>query len=159
MNVPSSNGSSTSSTADATPTLAGAALRDRLFHLLDAIQSEGEHNPDDDRRLRRWAVQAPVLIGTRRADAPPLIAAGGQQPAEANFPFNRSFELLCHGWATDLCESGIGLLTEQPLPMGEVLHVSLQSLLSEPMLIPIRIAYSRRVLAHTHRAGGSFVFD
>ncbi|MFA9476742.1 hypothetical protein ACERK3_00410 [Phycisphaerales bacterium AB-hyl4] len=154
MNMPARN-----DTNQSAPGNGGEALRDRLFRLLDEIQAEGLHNPDDERRLRRWAVQAPVLIGTPRGEAPPRMQLDGEKPGTVGFPFSQSFELICHGWATDLSESGIGLLTEQPLAMGEVLYVSLQALLSEPMLIPVRIVYSRRILAHTHRAGGSFMFE
>ncbi|MEX0745007.1 MAG: hypothetical protein WD118_05350 [Phycisphaeraceae bacterium] len=135
------------------------AFKHRLFRLLDELQAEMSHGADDDRTMRRWAVQTPVLIGTRRDDAADLPRVAGQRPDELNFPFSTQFELLCHGWATDLCESGIGLLTEEPLESGQVLQVSLQSLLSEPMLLPVRVAYSRRVLAHTYRAGASFVFE
>lgn len=155
MNMPATDGSNQST--QATPS-DGEALRDRLFRLLDEIQVERAHDADDERHLRRWAVQAPVLLGTPRGDAVPKISLAGDQPGAAGFPFSQSFDLICHGWASDLSESGIGLLTEQPLPMGKVLHVSLQALLSEPVLIPVRIVYSRRILAHTHRAGGSFCF-
>lgn len=86
--------------------------------------------------MMRRAVHAPVTLG---------VIAGGYKP-------------LYRGWATDLSLSGLGLLTEHDVPMGAVLHINLEAVAGEEMLLPIRVCYVSRLLRHTFRIGGTFEF-
>lgn len=136
-----------------------AASRERLFKLLDELQAELAQAGSDDRVQRRWSVQAPVLVGTLEAGAEPPVLEGARQRPTMDFPFSSQFRMICHAWATDISESGIGLLTEKPLEVGQVYQVSLQALLNEPMLVPVSTVYTRRIFTHTYRAGGAFLQD
>lgn len=122
--------------------------RQRLFELLDALRVEVDGPLPETRGARRWAVQAPVLLGSAAPRTGLTAEASGGEWGLAG-----GFERLCHGWVTDLSEEGIGLLTEQRLEIGRCLDVSLQALLNRPVVVPIRVVYVRQILAHTYRIG------
>jgi len=111
----------------------GPDNRARLTTLIERLDEEASFD-ESLRMLDRRAVHAPVTLG---------VMAGG-------------YKALYRGWATDLSASGIGLLIEHDFPMGAVLYVSLDAIAGEPLLLPIRICYVRRLLKHTHRVGGTF---
>ncbi|MEX0886044.1 MAG: hypothetical protein WD009_06355 [Phycisphaeraceae bacterium] len=138
---------------DVTPVSAGTGLaelptRQRLFELLDALRVEVDGPLPETRQNRRWAVQAPVLLGT----ATPRTGMTAEASA-GEWGLAAGFERFCHGWITDLSEEGVGLLTEQRLEIGRALDISLQALLNRPVIIPIRVVYVRQILAHTYRIG------
>lgn len=88
------------------------------------------------RTAMRHAVYAPITLG---------VIAGGYKP-------------LYRGWATDLSPNGLGMLIEHDVPMGAVLHINLDAIANEDLLLPIRICYISQLMSHTYRIGGTFVF-
>jgi hypothetical protein len=88
------------------------------------------------RTSMRRAVYAPITLG---------VIAGGYKP-------------LYRGWATDLSLNGLGLLVEHDIPMGAVLHINLETIAGEELLLPIRICYVSQLMSKTYRIGGTFEF-
>lgn len=88
------------------------------------------------RSVMRRAIYAPITLG---------VLAGGYKP-------------LYRGWATDLSLSGLGLLVEHDVPMGAVLHINLEAIAGEELLLPIRICYVSQLMSKTYRIGGTFGF-
>ncbi|MEZ6193284.1 MAG: PilZ domain-containing protein [Phycisphaerales bacterium] len=109
--------------------------RARLFAVLDRLEDEAAFDIGLRTSMRR-AVYAPITLG---------VLAGGYKP-------------LYRGWATDLSLSGLGLLVEHDIPMGAVLHINLETIAGEELLLPIRICYVSQLMSKTYRIGGTFEF-
>jgi len=114
----------------------GSGLEQRLADLLSSLDLEAELGFGQRSDTRR-SIHMPVSLG---------VMAGGYKP-------------LYRGWATDLSQEGIGLLTEHDVPMGAVLHVSLDAGSGKPLLLPIRICYVSQLMSMTYRIGGIFSFN
>ena len=106
-----------------------------LFKLLERLEDEAAFDIGLRSSMRR-AVHMPITLG---------VIAGDYKP-------------LYRGWATDLSLNGVGLLTEHDVPMNATLTISLEVMVHEPLLLPIRVCYVSRLMTHTYRIGGVFDF-
>ena len=107
----------------------------RLQRLLEKLEDESSFDIGLRDSVRR-SIYTPISLG---------VIAGG-------------YKALYQGWATDLSPNGIGMLTEHDLPMNASLTVSLEAIVNEPLLLPIRICYVSQLMSQTYRVGGVFDF-
>jgi hypothetical protein len=88
--------------------------------------------------------------------------------ADRRYPFNAevtlglvnpdgSFEPIAAAWGYDLSCLGIGLLTDHAFERGQELFVQIHDTMDRQRIIPIRIAYCRRLFGHIQRIGARFV--
>jgi hypothetical protein len=109
----------------------------RLLHgLLERLEDEAAYDIGLRSAMRR-SVYTPITLG---------VIAGDYKP-------------LYRGWATDLSLNGLGMLTEHDVPMNASLTISLEALVNEPLLLPVRICYVSQLMSQTYRIGGVFDFQ
>jgi len=121
---------------------------DPLARVLDRLAMESRQPWQGNRREHREAVQAPATLGVM-PDHVPLEAETAV--------LVDSFKPLHPAWVTDLSLQGLGLLVEHDVPTRVRMWVDLESLVGEPLVMPIRVIYCWPLLAHTHRVGGVFM--
>ncbi len=117
--------------------------RHALSELLDRLLFESAMTGPDVRAERRIAVHAPLTLGVCVDPAGPSV---------------RGFRPLYQAWATDLSDTGVGMLVEHDLPLHKRLWANLDALMAQPFVMPLQVVYCRRLLSTTHRAGAMFLF-
>lgn len=104
---------------------------------LQELSEQEQISVENTRKFIRYAMQGPVLLGI-------------------TLPNETSFKPLYRGWATDLSLSGVGILTEQSLPLDTPLSVNLSPCLNKVCVLPVKVVYCRQLLPHTYRSGATF---
>ncbi len=127
------------------PALTAETYCDVLTQLLELLDRDVVAEPTHGRADQRYRVNAPVTLGVVPGDD------AVHQPDIAQF------KALHRGWATDLSPAGIGLLIEHELPANVTMHVNVEAMLGQPVVLPIRIVYCNQLLPHTYRIGGMFL--
>jgi hypothetical protein len=67
------------------------------------------------------------------------------------------FRPLYRAWAVEISREGLGLLLEHDLPVDARLHVNIEALAGRRCILPVRVAYCRRLLPATCRVGLVFL--
>jgi len=107
----------------------------QLRTLLERLEDEAAYDIGLRNSMRR-SVHSPITLG---------VIAGDYKP-------------LYRGWATDFSLNGLGMLTEHDIPMNASLTISLEAMVNEPLLLPIRVCYVSQLMTKTYRIGGVFDF-
>lgn len=120
---------------------------EQLQALLEYLDLQEERLGQPARNEHRRGVSAPIELGVLT----------GPDDVEV-MPNRENFRSLYAAWLTDASNAGLGILTESELPNNIRLWGDLSRLAGEPLLLPVRVVYSMKVLRSTYRVGLTFTF-
>ena len=120
---------------------------DAVDRILAQMSDESAQHQICGRDDSRVPVQAPVRLG---------VIPGCSDPTDPRADPGR-FTSLYDAWATDLSQTGIGLLAGHDLPMDVLMWLSIDALAGYPQLLAVRIAYCTQLLPSTYRIGAIFL--